>query len=167
MSSAAAAGSRWRNSPFSRDSASPSPGPTALTTRPMSAVLTSPPGAPNSAGHSRNHSFSPPSSFTLAPARTGLQRSLSNRSSHQTSSTFAPKFIKTQDVQNEGQQVGGIEGVNDFSGKRYVWLHDPQTAFVKGWIIETIERNRIKVQCEDGSVRLLCLRLPLRGFNLS
>lgn len=48
--------------------------------------------------------------------------------------------------------VSGIEGENDFSGKRYVWLKDPQQAFVKGWIIEDLEGNRIRVQCEDGKV---------------
>ncbi len=53
--------------------------------------------------------------------------------------------------------VRGIEGENDFSGKRYVWLKDPQTAFVKGWIVEELGGNRILVQCEDGSVSV-CLR---------
>jgi myosin protein heavy chain len=49
--------------------------------------------------------------------------------------------------------VRGIEGENDFSGKRYVWLKDPQTAFVKGWIVEELGNNQILVQCDDGSVR--------------
>lgn len=48
--------------------------------------------------------------------------------------------------------VSGIEGENDFSGKRYVWLKDPQTAFVKGWVVEDLGGNRILVQCDDGSV---------------
>lgn len=48
--------------------------------------------------------------------------------------------------------VSGIEGENDFSGKRYVWLKDPQTAFVKGWVVEDLGANRILVQCDDGSV---------------
>lgn len=52
--------------------------------------------------------------------------------------------------------VSRIEGENDFSGKRYVWLKDPQQAFVKGWIIEDLEGNRIRVQCEDGKVSTLC-----------
>lgn len=46
----------------------------------------------------------------------------------------------------------GIEGENDFSGKRYVWLKDPQTAFVKGWVVEELEGGRLLVQCDDGSV---------------
>jgi len=48
--------------------------------------------------------------------------------------------------------VKSIEGENDFSGKRYVWLKDPQSAFVKGWIVEDLGNNQILVQCDDGSV---------------
>ncbi len=48
--------------------------------------------------------------------------------------------------------INGIEGENDFSGKRYVWLKDPQTAFVKGWIADELGGNRILVQCDDGTV---------------
>lgn len=48
--------------------------------------------------------------------------------------------------------VKGIEGENDFSGKRYVWLKDPQTAFVRGWIVEELDGNQILVQCDDGTV---------------
>ncbi|RAL67585.1 hypothetical protein DID88_008338 [Monilinia fructigena] len=32
-------------------------------------------------------------------------------------------------------------------------LKDPQTAFVKGWIVEELENNHILVQCDDGSQR--------------
>lgn len=48
--------------------------------------------------------------------------------------------------------VRGIEGENDFSGKRYVWLRDSKLAFVKGWVVEELEEGRILVQCDDGSV---------------
>lgn len=48
--------------------------------------------------------------------------------------------------------VKGIEGENDFSGKRYVWLKDPKQAFVKGWVVEELGGNRLLVQCDDGSV---------------
>lgn len=48
--------------------------------------------------------------------------------------------------------VDGIEGENDFSGKRYVWLKDPKTAFVRGWVVEDLGGNRILVQCDDGRV---------------
>ncbi|KAL2261572.1 hypothetical protein VTK26DRAFT_3858 [Humicola hyalothermophila] len=49
--------------------------------------------------------------------------------------------------------VKGIEGENDFSGKKYVWLKDPQTAFVKGWVVEELDGNKLLVQCDDGSQR--------------
>lgn len=48
-----------------------------------------------------------------------------------------------------------IEGENDFSGKRYVWLKDPQEAFVKGWVIEELEGNKILVQTDNGAVSYL------------
>jgi myosin protein heavy chain len=70
--------------------------------------------------------------------------------------TFAPSFIKVNEGQHEPERLTGIEGENDFSGKRYVWLKDPNTAFVKGWIVQELEDNRILVQCDDGSVRLPC-----------
>lgn len=51
--------------------------------------------------------------------------------------------------------VKSIEGENDFSGKRYVWLKDPQEAFVKGWVIEELEDNKILVQTDNGAVSYL------------
>lgn len=68
------------------------------------------------------------------------------------SNTFAPSFIKSDEIRQRSDVVDGIEGENDFSGKRYVWLKDPQTAFVKGWVVEDLGGNRILVQCDDGSV---------------
>lgn len=68
------------------------------------------------------------------------------------SNTFAPSFIKSDEMRQRPDVVEGIEGENDFSGKRYVWLKDPQTAFVKGWVVEDLGGNRILVQCDDGSV---------------
>ena len=50
--------------------------------------------------------------------------------------------------------VKGIEGENDFSGRKYVWLKDPQTAFVKGWVVEELGGNKLLVQCDDGSVSM-------------
>lgn len=46
----------------------------------------------------------------------------------------------------------GIEGENDFSGKRYVWLKDPTTAFVKGWVVEELPEGRLVVECDNGEV---------------
>lgn len=52
--------------------------------------------------------------------------------------------------------VKGIEG-EDFSGKKYVWLKDPQAAFVKGWVVEELPENKLLVQCDDGSVSIASL----------
>jgi myosin heavy chain 9/10/11/14 len=68
------------------------------------------------------------------------------------STTFAPSFIKTEDLRRSIDVVKGIEGENDFSGKRYVWLKDPQAAFIKGWVVEELGDGRLLVQCDDGSV---------------
>ncbi|KAL2268875.1 hypothetical protein VTJ83DRAFT_3721 [Remersonia thermophila] len=69
------------------------------------------------------------------------------------STTFAPSYLKTEDMRKPTDIVKGIEGENDFSGKKYVWLKDPQTAFVKGWVVEELPGNRLLVQCDDGSQR--------------
>jgi myosin protein heavy chain len=47
--------------------------------------------------------------------------------------------------------VRGIEGENDFSGKRYVWLRNSTTAFVRGWVVEELDGDRLLVQCDDGA----------------
>lgn len=79
------------------------------------------------------------------------------------SNTFAPSFIKSEEMQRGIDAVKGIEGENDFSGKRYVWLKDPEVAFVKGWIVEERADNRILVQCDDGTVsNRLSILMPTR-----
>ncbi len=161
MSISAAGGAKWRNNPFNRGSPSLSPVPTASGDRPKSAVITSPTGGFSSGGHSRNQSFSPLSGSNIAPPRTTIQRSISNRSNNQSSNTFAPQFIKTGELERTGERVGGIEGENDFSGKRYVWLRDSQLAFTKGWVIEERAGTRLLVQCEDGSVSLSLAPVPV------
>lgn len=145
-------GSAWRNNPFDRDSPSPSPGLATPTTRPKSAIITSPSGTGARFAHNRNQSFSPPSGSSFAPLQLAMQRSNSTRAIHQSSNTFAPKFIKTEESQRVGDKIGGIEGENDFSGKRYVWLRDPQSAFVRGWVVEELRAGRLLVQCDDESV---------------
>ena len=153
MSTTTAPGSaRWRNNPFDRASPSLSPGLTASSTRPKSAIITSPSGAGAPSAHTRNQSFSPPSGSSFAPLQLAMQRSSSTRKIHPSSNTFAPKFIKTEESQRASDKIGGIEGENDFSGKRYVWLRDPQSAFVRGWIVEELREGRLLVQCEDESV---------------
>ncbi|KAL6718860.1 class II myosin [Lecanora helva] len=151
MSITASTASRWRNNPFDRGSPSPSPGSAASNTRPKSSIITSPSGISDAIGHSRNQSFSGGSS--LAPLQPSRQRSNSYRGSHQASNTFAPSFIKTEESQRLGHEIRGIEGENDFSGKRYVWLRDPQVAFVKGWVVEELSAGQLLVQCDDGSQR--------------
>lgn len=74
------------------------------------------------------------------------------KSATPSSGTFAPSFIKSEELL-DGKESSRLEGENDFSGKRYVWLKDPQAAFIKGWIVEELDSNRILVQCDDGSVR--------------
>ncbi|KAM3556024.1 hypothetical protein MY1884_005282 [Beauveria asiatica] len=75
-----------------------------------------------------------------------------SRSGTPTSGTFAPAFIKTEEMMRSYDTVKGIEGENDFSGKRYVWLKDPEEAFVKGWVVEEKPGGNLFVQLDDGSV---------------
>ena len=156
-----------RNNPFARN-ASTSPAPSPIG-RPKSALFSSSPSplpgvpAPNPLSHSRSQSHISPAPGGVLPgavrhstvngngSSNGHTRELS-RSATTASSTFAPSFIKTEDMRKPTDVVKGIEGENDFSGKKYVWLKDPQAAFVKGWVVEELEENRILVQCDDGSV---------------
>jgi hypothetical protein len=45
-----------------------------------------------------------------------------------------------------------VEGENDLSGKRYVWMRDDEKAFVKGWVVEELPDGMLRVQCDDNSV---------------
>lgn len=154
-----------RNSPFMRQSPSPAP----PNSRPKSALFPSPlspqPSAstPLAPGHLRGGSLG--ASFGVpgnGEARPGHVRNTS-KGDNRHSGTFAPSFIKTEELKRASDVVKGIEGENDFSGKRYVWLKDPQTAFVKGWVVEELGGNRILVQCDDGSVSDLLLLIPVVG----
>lgn len=51
------------------------------------------------------------------------------------------------------EKVNGIEGENDFSGKRYVWLRDSEKAFIRGWMGDDLENGHILVHCDDGTQR--------------
>ncbi|KAI9828268.1 MAG: hypothetical protein M1819_004593 [Sarea resinae] len=82
-----------------------------------------------------------------------MQRSNSIRTNPPGSTTFAPQFIKAEELRRGEDRVREMEGDNDFSGKRYVWLRDPQTAFVRGWVVEEKEDGLLLVQCDDGSQR--------------
>lgn len=146
-----------RNSPFMRQSPSPVP---PANNRPKSALFgsplspPSPQAAPPSFGHARGKSVGGGAGIGIlgsSEARPGHARNGSKGDAPQ-SSTFAPSFIKGEGMKRTSDVVSGIEGENDFSGKRYVWLKDPQAAFVKGWVVEDLGGNRILVQCDDGSV---------------
>jgi myosin heavy chain 9/10/11/14 len=157
-----------RRNPFSR-AGSPSTGPngSGLAGRPKSAVFASPSplsSVTTSPTHNRNDSVASIAA-NLAPA-TGVgsrHHRSDSKSSGPNSSTFAPSFIKTEDLRRSIDVVRGIEGENDFSGKRYVWLRDPQAAFVKGWVVEDMPGGRILVQCDDGSVCLAAIILPVNN----
>lgn len=142
----ASIGQTWRNSHLARDSPSSSPTGPATGARPKSMAFGSTPSS-SAFVHSRNQSFSALNSSSLAPARNSRERSTTPGTT-----TFAPKFIKTEEAQKDTEHIRGIEGENDFSGKRYVWIKDSQTAFVKGWIVEELEGNQLLIQCDDGSV---------------
>ena len=144
-----------RNNPFSRQAQSSSPSPMGPFSqhdigRPRSALFTSPPDA-QFKGHGRNQSFSPLSVTT--PSNPSHVRTQSTSARNRSTNTFAPLFIKSEESARQETKISGIEGGNDFSGKRYVWLRDDEKAFVKGWILEDLPEERILVQCDDGSQR--------------
>lgn len=163
-------GSSRRQNPFTRSSLSPSPAPqSSLATapgRPKSVAFT-PPAGHDGPGHSRNSSFPQPSGTTNDPSA-ARQRSNSSRSNNTTSNTFAPQFIKSDELKRGAEQIRGLEGDNDFSGKKYVWLKDPEKAFVRGLVLEESEDGILQVQREDGSVRpmnICCPTSVLMRFN--
>lgn len=142
-----------RNNPFTRGSQPSSPQSNAVEGRPKSTIFPAS-SSLNPLGHNRNQSFSPSTNTTpLNPQTTRHQRSQSNSNGASSSATFAPKFIESEGAQKDTERVRGIEGENDFSGRRYVWLRDPQQAFVKGWVVEDRLGDLLLVQCEDGSQR--------------
>ncbi|OAA75298.1 myosin-11 (Myosin heavy chain) [Akanthomyces lecanii RCEF 1005] len=136
-----------RRNPFSRTD---SPAAAQATGgRPKSALFS--PQAPTSPSHSRSHSGNPLGVVLTSPAIKNGRRD--SRSGTPTSGTFAPAFIKTEEMMRGYDTVKGIEGENDFSGKRYVWLKDPEEAFVKGWVVEEKPGGNLLVQVDDGSQR--------------
>ncbi|KAF7197893.1 Myosin type-2 heavy chain 1 [Pseudocercospora fuligena] len=153
MSSQAQNGPRWRNSPFGqRDNDTPSPGPPPGHARSKSSIMQNPLSSPTPIGHARQQSITDFGLDGLGRPDQRRVRAGSVRNSTP-AGTFAPKFIKHEDPAAAEERVRGIEGENDFSGKRYVWLRDPSTAFVRGWVVEELPDNMLKVQCDDGSQR--------------
>ncbi|GAM85619.1 hypothetical protein ANO11243_036260 [Dothideomycetidae sp. 11243] len=151
MATHAQTGARYRGSPFGRDNDAPSPGPPPGHARSKSAIMQSPLTKQSVISHTRTNSLADKCVATMIPT----QRPLSMSSSRQGSpgpGTFAPKFIKG-DLDGTSDKVGGIEGENDFSGKRYVWVKDAEKAFVKAWVVEEPADSMLKVQYDDGSQR--------------
>ncbi len=96
-----------------------------------------------------------PSSAASATGQSGFTRARSNslRNSTSAAGTFAPTFIKAEEeCRGDSDRIRGIEGENDFSGKRYVWVKDGTSAFVKGWVMSELEGSSLVVQCDDGTV---------------
>ncbi|KAL6711587.1 class II myosin [Coniothyrium glycines] len=138
-----------RSSPFARNTPPPTAGQ-SLSTRPKPSIVSSPLAeAEPTMGHLRNQSLTHLSSPLLGRSDSARLRSNSHRNSTPVG-TFAPQFISEDD--NDVPRVSGIvEGENDFSGKRYVWLRDPATAFVRGWVVEELPGGRLLVQCDNGN----------------
>ena len=122
--------------------------PLSPSSRPRSAVYNNNTPTPVYR-HDRQQSFSPSSSLSSLPTHVRNQSSLNRQAS--TSSTFAPKFIKSDELRKSEERISAIEGENDFSGKRYVWVKDPEKAFLKGWIVEEFDQDRVLVQFDNGS----------------
>ena len=113
------------------------------------------PSSPTSSplAHARHNSVNQFTSLDAVSPRVPADKASSSRTAAPASGTFAPTFIKTEEAQRDTERVRSIEGENDFSGKRYVWVKDPQMAFVRGWVSEELDDGRLIVQCDDGSRR--------------
>lgn len=147
-------GSPKRASLFGRPSSSQ--GTYSPQARPKSAIITQSHGLESARGHLRNTSVSQLSpTLSLSGNR---ERSNSAKNSP-SSGTFAPSFIKSEELRRGADQIRGLEGENDFSGNKYVWLKDPQKAFVRGLVLEEFEAGRLLVQTDDGDVWILPYRV--------
>lgn len=140
-----------RSSPFGRGKEdTPSPGPPPGHARSKSSIMQASPLPQPGHGHARNTSVS-----DLRSSLSGIKRTGSVRNSTP-AGTFAPSFIKHEANGLDGAQearVRGIEGENDFSGKRWVWARDPALAFIKGAVVADLPHGMLQIQCDDGSVR--------------
>ncbi|KAE8352801.1 hypothetical protein BDV28DRAFT_157584 [Aspergillus coremiiformis] len=145
-------GSPKRANPFSRATPSPSssPSPAPRAVRPKSALVTSS-KFEEARGHFRNSSSLTPTTPAPFARITSRQRSNSLRNDVN-SGTFAPEFIRTEELKRGADQIRGLEGDNDFSGNKYVWLRDPEMAFIRGLVLEERENGKILVQSDDGEV---------------
>lgn len=145
-----------RSSPFLRPTSQPPPPttPNHDRSRPQSMIIPPSQTSTNMAAHARNQSYSSMQPPNITNGTSHTRHKLDTKAPVSRSNTFAPSFIKSEEVQRrESEAVNSIEGENDFSGKRYVWVNDAASAFVKGWIVEELEGGMLLVQCDDGSVR--------------
>lgn len=149
-----------RNNPFQKPgTSSPASTPNG---RPVSALYGSPATpAGASSFHNRSQSNGTPGQANLSAHNTPKHGRRDSKPVTPMSNTFAPAFIKTEASARDVEAVSGIEGENDFSGKRYVWLKDPEQAFVRGWVVEELAGNQLLVQADDGTVSAGSLSLPL------
>ena len=135
----------WQTTRFSQPSSSPTHGQGGPLKPPM---------LPQShfQGHTRNQSSSSSHANVISTlARTNSHRRSQSAVNGNSSGTFAPGFIKADASQGGLARVDRIEGENDFSGKKYVWVRNSEDSFVQGWIAEERAGNTFIVQCEDGS----------------
>lgn len=140
-----------RNNPFQKPgTSSPASTPNG---RPVSALYGSPATPVGATSlHNRSQSNGTPGPASLSGHNTPRHGRRDSKPVTPLSNTFAPAFIKTEASARDVEAVSGIEGENDFSGKRYVWLKDPVQAFVRGWVVEELAGNQLLVQVDDGSV---------------
>ncbi|KAF2207092.1 hypothetical protein CERZMDRAFT_51806 [Cercospora zeae-maydis SCOH1-5] len=156
MSSQAPHGPRWRNSISGggKDADATSPGPPPGHARSKSSIMQAGHLSPTAKGHLRNHSLAEFGLPGMSRADSRRLRAGSGSVRNTTpAGTFAPQFIKSEDLDSAVERVKAIEGENDFSGKRYVWLHDPEAAFVRGLVIEELSEGMLRVQCDNGAQR--------------
>lgn len=137
-------GSHWRDMP-------PPPGPQPGHSRSNSARSFADSAESMAQTHARTNSTSIYSPRGPGHATGSLTRT-SPRLESPITGTFAPAFVKNE-LHKSTDNIGNLEGENDFSGKRYVWVKDPDKAFKKGWVVEEID-TMLRIQCEDGSVRI-------------
>lgn len=141
-----------RANPFGRASPTTSPGTQNGSPRPKSAIIGSPNKIEAPKAHFRNSASVTQLTPTALSPHGDRDRSNSLRNSV-TIGTFAPGFIKSEELQRGADQIRGLEGENDFSGNKYVWLRDPERAFVRGLVLEEWDNGRLLAQTDDGEVR--------------
>lgn len=141
-----------RANAFARDSVSPGPASPTKHVRAKSSIVGSTSELDQFKGHTRNSSISQLSQrMSAVPgSRDGSNSARNNVSS----GTFAPEFIKSEELRRGADQIRGLEGDNDFSGNKYVWLRDSEKAFVRGLVVEEKQGGRLLVQGDDGDVRI-------------